>query len=108
MSDGPKDVIFVPKQEGQVELTLDESIALAVEIQAEQRATKKRLDNVKEVIKTHLKGKDLREYTTSEGHTAKWSSSQRPKYDKEAIKELTGAGFDLCVSFSTVNSFTVK
>jgi hypothetical protein len=107
-SEGPKGPIYVPKQEGQIELTKRESINLVVQLQDEMRAAKKILDNAKEVVKTHMVADGETSHTTPEGHTAKWSSSQRPKYDKEAIKELTGAGFDLCVSFSTVKSFTVK
>lgn len=102
--------IYVPKTENPeaVELGLDEAIAKAIELQNEARESKKVLDNVKKVIKDHLAAKGVDSHETPEGHKAAFSESQRPKYDKEMIKEATGELFELCVTYSTVKSFKVS
>jgi hypothetical protein len=91
-----------------VPLSLDEAIAKAIELQDTAREEKKILDNVKKVIKDHLAAKGVETYETPEGHKAGFSTSQRPKYDKELIKEATGELFELCVTYSTVKSFKVS
>ena len=101
--------VFTPKTEtpGAVELGLDEAIAMAVQLQNEAKEAKKVLDNVKAVIKAQLKTRGVSEHETPDGHKAKWSERQQPKYDKEMIKEATGELFELCVTYSTVKQFKV-
>lgn len=99
--------IFVPKQEGQVALGLDECLDLIVKAQEERAALQKRLDNLKGVAKTILKAKGLEKYENEKGRKAQWFDSQRANYDKELLKELLGDDFARCVSFSTVKSFKV-
>jgi len=100
--------IFVPKQEGQVELSLDESISLIIKAQAERKAIDKKLDNLKAVAKAHLKTMGVTKYETPTGNKAAWSERQQPSYDKAAIKEIAGELFELCVSYSTVKQFKVS
>jgi hypothetical protein len=101
---------FVPKAEteGAVELSLDEAMDLAVKLQDEAKAAKKVLDNVKAVVKAQMVARGVKEYETPNGHKAKWSERQNPKYDKEMIKEATGELFELCVTFSTVKQFKIS
>jgi len=96
---------FVP--EGGTPLSLNESLRRIVPIQAEIRALKIKLDNLKQVAKVHMKDKKLKKYESPEGTKAQFIMSEKPKYDKAAILELTGEDFALCVSFSTSTSFRV-
>jgi hypothetical protein len=109
MSEKQETVIFVPKPESdsEVALGIDEAIASIVKIQKEKSALDKTIKNLKAVVKTHLKAKGVTEYETPTGSKAAWSSRQSPSYDKDAILELTGEDFALCVSYKTVKTFKV-
>ena len=96
---------FVP--DGGTPISLDESLLRIVPIQAEIKALKAKMDNLKKVAKIHMKERKLESYESPEGTKAKFITSQKPKYDKEAILELTGEDFALCVSFTTNVAFKV-
>jgi len=100
--------VFVPKQEGVVALTLDESIEHVKALQAEKAKLEKTIDNLKEVAKSHMKAKGVESYITPSGIRANWSESQRSDIDKELAKELLGPDWARVHSFKTVKSFTVK
>jgi hypothetical protein len=100
--------IFVPKSDNTIALSLDESINLIKQEQAKKAAIEKKIDNLKEVAKAHMKALDVEKYTTPTGITARWSESQRCDVDKEKAKELLGPKWSEVESFSTVRSFTVK
>jgi len=91
-----------------IPVSLDESIDRIVALQNERKLLNAKIDNLKAVAKLHLKKLEVTEYEAPSGHSAKYSSKQMPKYDKEAILELTGEDFALCVSFTNVTAFTVK
>lgn len=109
MSDTKKP-IFVPKHEADnaVELGLDEAIALCVKLQNEANEAKKVIDNVKAVIKDHLKAQNLTKHETPEGHRAAWSESKREQLDKEGVRDLLGEDYTLVSSYKTVKSFKVS
>lgn len=99
--------IFVPKQENQVALDLDESLDLIVQAQEEKKKLEKRIENLKAVAKKILKDKGLSKYENEKGRKAQWYDSQRTNYNKELIRELLGDDFGRCVTISTTKSFKV-
>jgi hypothetical protein len=100
--------IFVPKSDNTIALSLDESINLIKQEQAKKAAIEKKIDNLKEVAKAHMKTMDVETYTTPTGIKAWWSSRQDLHIDKEKAKEICGPRWAEVESFKTVRSFTVK
>lgn len=90
-----------------VEISTDEAIHKVVELQAKRSILNKEIDNLKAVIKADMVREGEKEHVTDRGSKAKFSESQVPTWDKEAIQVLTGDDFGLCVSYSTVKRFKV-
>lgn len=100
--------VFVPKQEGAVEVSLDEALARIKALRAEMAPLEKMEKNLIEVVKAGLKAKGVESYTAPSGDRALWSESQRSEFDKELAKELLGENWARVHSFKTVRSFAVK
>ena len=71
-------------------MSLDETLRRIMPVKAKIKALKAELDNMNKVAKIHMKTKGLKKYESPEGTKAQFIESQKPKYDKEAILELTG------------------
>lgn len=107
MSEAKTQPIFVPKQEGQVALGMDECLDMIIAEQAKKKEIDTKIKALKAVAKQLLVAKGVTSYESPTGRKAKWSESNRPKYNIEAIRQLTGTGFDMCVTYSVVRSFKV-
>jgi len=100
--------IFVPKQDGTVQVSLDEALARIKALRAEIAPLEQIQKNLIEVAKTMMKAQGVESYTAPSGDRALWSESQRSEIDKELAKELLGPNWSRVQSFKTVKSFTVK
>ena len=100
--------VFVPKQEGQVEVSIDDAIAKIIEIREQMAPFEKMEKNLIEVAKAIMKAKGTTKYTTPTGVTAQWIASQENHINKELAKELLGEDWARVHSFKTKNSFKVK
>lgn len=94
--------------QGSVEITPDEALKRIREKQAAKKVIDGEINNLKQVVKTFMKKEGLKKYESPEGGKAQFIESQKPKWDKEAILELTGEDFGLCVSYTTTISFKVS
>jgi hypothetical protein len=100
--------VFVARQEGTVEVTLDEAITHIKALRAEMAPLEKAEKQLIELTKAMMKAKGIEAHTTPSGDRALWSESQRSEIDKELAKELLGDSWGRVHSFKTVKSFTVK
>lgn len=100
--------VFVAKQEGTQEVTLDEAIANIKALRAEMAPLEKAEKQLIELTKAMMKAKGVEAHTTPSGDRALWSESQRSEIDKELAKELLKEDWARVHSFKTVKSFTVK
>lgn len=99
--------MFVPKQDGKTELTLDESLLKIAELFKQFGPMKKQLENLKQVAKAHLKAQGKKQYQMMNGIKAQFIDSQKPVLNKELAKELCGARWAEVEKFNTVTSFKV-
>lgn len=100
--------VFVAKQEGTVEVTLDEALANIKALRAQMAPLEKAEKQLIELTKAMMKAKGVETYTAPSGDRALWSESQRSEFDKELAKELLKEDWARVHSFKTVKSFTVK
>jgi hypothetical protein len=99
--------IFVPKQEGAVELTLDEALVRIAALYVKFAPLKKELENIKTVAKQLLKAKGEKSYTTIQGIKAQFITSNKSQMNKELAKELCGARWAEVEKFVESISFKV-
>lgn len=105
----PAQPIFVPKTEDptKIELTLDEAMAKAADLYRQFAPLKAALDNIKVVVKSHLKAKGLKTYQDAAGVKALFYDQSKTEYNKELLKELLGEKYASVVSFKKVTSFKI-
>jgi hypothetical protein len=89
-------------------ISLNDALRGIKKCQAQKKAIGDTEDNLKKVVKTYMKEKGLKKYESPDGTKAQFIESQRPKWDKSAILELTGEDFGLCVEYTTSISFKVS
>lgn len=100
--------LFVPKQEGVVEISLDDALTRIKELRAQMAPLEAQEKNLLEVAKAMMNAKGETKHFTPSGISAIFSESQQSNINKELAKELLGPNWAKVESFKTVKKFTVK
>lgn len=106
----PAQPMFVPKfdnPDAPTELTLDEAMAKAAELYREFAPLKAALEQIKVVVKAHLKAKGLTNYQDAAGNKALFYSQNRTEYNKELLKELLADKYASVVTIKPITSFKI-